>query len=476
MPSERQPFAITDLSAGQMSDFLGMVQLPGHDLLYNLWIDSGVISSRPFLKEVFNANSPTISFGRTHDNKLAYTDSSFLYIDFSLVDALSGSTPLRTDISQQRTLFANGSKIIYWDGSTHSTIAGPTNVYALATIHGFTKERVVYVSSTDKRTIKYSSYILTEFEDQIIDSDNINDAWTDGGSIYNFPYEIIDLVEFKNVIFVFTTNAIFTLTPDLGLLDETDIFFFSIEKFQDVQLHDTPVVKATNTVYFVTKQGVGVIGLTEFNNFSNINVIPMTGMRDTILTAIDPATVRLSVDIKRNLIYLKASDTKTYINILNADNVWFEWDLPINSTAIAETVYFASNETYLALNNDNKIYRFIDDPDPVDNGIEIKWHTGLLDMDDPISKKHLRTIALDLKTNADKIDYAIDADNRPINDKLLTKQEKDMVDEYRIVKRSGQRGNKIKFIVELIVYGKTIIHGINAEYLTKPARRNLNHS
>ncbi len=482
MPSERQIISLVDFSGGQQSDLLGLAQPPAWDILKNLWLDHAQLTTRPFASQFNTAGNSNIYFTKTHDDKIAYTDGNYLYVDFQRKDVLNGGLALKSDTSQIRTLFANGgNQIQYWNGTTHATITAVTSVYALATIHGYTKERVIYASLADKRTLNYSTYDITDFGTQITDADNINDAWTDGGSIYNFPYEIIDLAEFKNVIFVFTTGAIYLLRPNVGMLDAEvagDVFHFEIEKFMDVKLHDIPVAKAQNTVYFVTHAGIGAIGLTEFNNFSSLSILPMGGMRKTILKALNPSQAMISFDTERNLFYFKVNNTATYTNVFGADNIWFEWDIPINSFAAGlSTLFTNSVESFISLDGDSGLYRLVEDVagvSPTPGGIDLQLYSGLVTGDNPVSRKHARSIAIDLKTGADKIDYALDVDNKAVNTKLLNKIQASTVENNRLVWRTGQRGDRFKVVAELTAYDKTIINGLYVEYLEKPPRKSLN--
>jgi len=467
MPSERKPFQLNDFSGGQAPDYNGMSVLPQWDLLENVWLD-GQLKSRPFTIRQSSLGSTNGYLARTHDNKLAWSDGTFLYINFAIKDVLNGGLRLKADISRKRTLFANGgNQIQYWNGTTHATITGVTGVYALATVHGFEKQRVCYVSSLDKHTLRYSTFDIADFGTQIIDDDAINDAWTDGGAIYDFPYEIIDILEFRNVLFVFTRKAIYTLTPEIGVLEEEDIFLFDIQRFQEVDLYNISPVKTTNTIYFMSKQGLSAFGLTEFNNFSNVSILPMPGIRDTILRETDPESGAINYDVKRNLLYLAPSSSsgKVFVAALGAEGAWFQWNTHIQSAESVNAV------TYAVLKNNSNLYRLEDNVQNTDQ-ISVRIHSGLSAMDNNLTKKHARTIYADISSKADHIEYVLDVDNKPVTDKLLNKRRvKNISSRYNA--KSGQRGEQFKLLAEFGIEGTTWFREFGIEYLEKPPRKNL---
>ena len=366
--------------------------LPQWNRLRNTWLDSqGRINNRPHYMPVSQHHSIVAGVLYNNDNGFMYIGDGVLYDSTSPESTIAGTSRPVFDVSRLRTIITAGSTpLVYQDESTFYELPF-TDVKSVATFIGAQKLRLVFVKSTEPNRL-YVTAIgdLTDTGTVIIDPELIaDDEYTEGFSIKNVPYDIIDMVELNNRIMIFTARGIFSLDPDI---DENG-FNPTLQKRINVEIVDSRVAKDEGQVWFIGT--TGPMRLFFEDGFPTFRSLPMIGNKRTMLSALNHSQATINVDKTRDILFFKPNnaDDRTFVfHFLH--EVWHEWSGGIDD------VVSVAGVTYFTLNGGNYAYKFDDDGNGSDE-IEIRMNTGLMPLADLAHRKRLRHIYLDLERTED---------------------------------------------------------------------------
>lgn len=327
--------------------------LPIWNVARNVYRDSdGMVVSRPFYFPVSQAHTEVQGMFYDADNKLVYIADGNVYRDFQLEFNTTPTAPIRFDISRLRTVVATGGVPFVWIDEDNYYALPYTNVKALATFQGATKLRLVFVTYDDPHRL-YVTEIgdISDTGQVIIDPRGVaNDEWTEGFSIKNIPYEIVDLAELNQRVMVFTKKGIIPLEPGIN----ENGFAPSLENMIHTDVLDVRVSRDEGQIHFLGPEGPKRLYFDK--GFPTFASYPLTGIEKTLQDALFESEAAITTDAMRGLLYVKPNnhDELTYVYNFSAEH-WTEWDGMINDCVSV------SGTTYAGLEGGTNLYELRDD-------------------------------------------------------------------------------------------------------------------
>ena len=456
MPSVKAEVAnipIYRFESGQQPDFGETVSLPGWLKLSNLYYNSAnEIRGRPH-RVVQNSNSALNGLARSPKNTVLALADGNLYNGGSLVAAMGGSGDLVYAHMRDRTILAAGGNAYQLDeaGTTLSNLAH-TNVYVVESGQGPFNDRVIYVSSTDKRQPYYSVWGLATDIGTLITATEANDEWTEGGYLNPVDYDIIDIHQFAGEWVIFTLQAIYRVTLNA---DEQGFNPRIIRQF-DVNILDIRPWRFRTGILFWSDRGLMTYSIGE--NGPVIQDLNMTGVFRTITSQLVESEARLSSDESRSLFFIKPSNatTVTWVYNLRRD-AWTEWDFQIehavNVGANAYVGKYADGDVYLLDDKDTG------EAEPYDFTIQ----SGLYGFGDPILRKRWDTIGMSFH-HTEILDLSIEVISEDIVSSYVPIKQTYQPEIARVEQKSNNSGRR----------GSILIIGTNRGEFTLPVNDEQN--
>lgn len=392
---------VSDFSEGEYLDGDSYFNPPRWRKLENLYIDNGGFAhGRPHCIEHADFANNLAGLAIANDRDLLIAANDTLYKDISAINALPGTGPVKYDTTRDRTVITAGGKPLIVQGDTAS-ILNQDNVYALATFQG-NKFRLGIVQSTNKRAFKVSTIgNVNDFGTLIIGS-AFNDEYTEGITLYNLPYDIVDLVEYQGDFIFLTEGGLVKFRPGQG---DTG-FDMQGDMIRQIEVWDSRVLRYNNALYFSNSDGIWQYSASPQGDA--VQKLPMKGMERTILGQMRNGEVRINVDMARGLLLVTPNMTDSITYVFHPEGgFWTHWDIPINDTVEIDGV------TYVTLNNDTKVYTFTEDA-TVAEGYVLSFRGGLADFGQGRTRKRFMVLGAELQT-ATLSDYLMEifVDNYP---------------------------------------------------------------
>ena len=380
-PDERRQYRnIIEKFEGQRPDS-EYAPLPAWHTFRNLWADQGKkIHSRPFYVPASGQHNEIQGMFYDSSNQLVFIADGTLYRNFTPEAEVSVTAPLRFDISRLRTVVATGGTPFVWIGPGEYFPLPYQNVKALAAFVGVQKLRLAFTTYDDPHRL-YITEIgdITDTGTVIVDPRGIaNDEWTEGFSIKNLPYEIVDICELNGMILVIHKRGMFTVQPGVN----ENGFYPDIRERIDTEFLDVRACRDEGQIHLLGPEGPKRIYFHE--GFPTFNTYPLVGIEKTLQSALIEAEAAVSVDTQRGLMFVKPNngDDTTYVWHFN-HQFWTEWDGCINDAiSVAGT-------TYISLEGGGYLYR-LDDEGNGSIATEIEMKTGITPILDEGLRKRLR--------------------------------------------------------------------------------------
>ena len=378
--SERKLVNLGDFSGGEQPDSL-FVSPPAWYKLKNVWFDSRkVLRARPSALAQFGTFASIQGIGKTHNNKLLIVADNFVYEDTIPISHLGDNSQITSwvsyDVSRTQTCVTAGDWVCVFNDPENVKVLNLSDVKSIATFQGMQKLRLCFITSGDPYTLKISN--IGDLEDtgtQIIDSNNYNDEWTEGIEIYNFPFKIIDLIEYNNNILIFTAYAIYVCSFRVT----EDGFIPIVDKVIDIEILDAKVKRLGGVVFFLTPQGIWQYFTQQGQ--SVVEPLANVGIEKQFREKIVEGEARINLDILRGLIFLKPNNTDGITYVYSASTkAWSEWDILIRD---AQTI---EGTTYI-VTADDRIY-YLEEND-ITQTKEVVIQSGLIDFGDSSLRKRL---------------------------------------------------------------------------------------
>jgi len=394
---ERKLVAISDFSAGERLNPGDIFNIPAWKRIENGYIDEdGFLNGRPHAIPITGSLSNLRGLAISNNNTLLTVADNSIYDGNTPISSLLGSGVVSYDTSRQKTIITAGRKPVIIE-SVGIISMTEDNVYAVASFQG-NKYRLCIVQSDNPRSCKISAIgDLTDFGEVIIDTDGFNDEYTEGIVIYNFPYDIVDVVEYKGSFIFLTKQAIFKLEHDVG---ETGIQL-QLQRVRDIEIWDVKARKYQGSIVFMNSQGIWIYGETPQG--IELNKLPMNGVDLVLLKEIVNGEASINLDTQRKLLYLTPSLNSGYSRVFHFDKkLWTKWDLPIFD------LVEINSEVYCTVIDNDKVVRLDNNPSPtVDEPYDMILLSGLNDFDGTRSRKRYIWMGLEINTE-DEFEYYLD--------------------------------------------------------------------
>lgn len=380
----RQHRNILDIKDGEQPDNEYAI-LPAWNKLRNLYRDiGGKVYTRPFYVPASGLHNEIQGMFYDADNSLIYIADGTLYKDLVPETTVTVTKPVRFDVSRLRTVIATGGTPFVWIDEDNYFALPFQNVKALATFVGVQKLRLVFTTYDEPHKLFFTAIgDLTDTGKVIIDPRNIaNDEWTEGFTIKNIPYEIVDLCELNGMVFVIHRRGAFTVLPGV---DENG-FRPELRERIDTEFLDVRACKDEGQIHLLGPEGPKRIFFDQ--GYPTFTPYPLPSIERTMREALVEDEAAICVDPLRHLMFVKPNndDDTTYVWHF-AGQFWTEWDGCINdAVSVAGT-------TYVSLEGGEYLYK-LDDNGDGHTTIEGEFRTGITPILDEGLRKRLRNAHL----------------------------------------------------------------------------------
>lgn len=462
--AEADVINILEYENGETPD-TDFIPLPGWKRLRNLWVNSsGKIGSRPHYTPTSTLRSNIQGVLFNNANQLMYVADNTLYSSVEAETLISGGLFPRFDVHRTYTVITTGGKpILFQDGGSFSELPHE-NVKCLGTFQGAQKLRMVFCKSDDLNTLHFTTIgDLTDTGTVIVDPRGIaDDEWTEGLTIRNLPFDIVDMQDLNNQIMLFTTRGIYSISDPDRIFEETG-FIPELRKRINIEIVDTRTRKDEGQVWFLSPDGVKRLFFEEgFPTFSSLN---MEGIEKTILNAPITSQSQINVDKIRKLVFLTldTSSNVTYVFNMRGE-LWTSWDGMIqDSVSVAGT-------TYVTLAGQGYVYKLDDTGIGDSDFIDVEFRTGLgpIPVDKVALRKRLRYLHTQYHKTGDLYFYIESVADEIITDVSPVWVKAD--NSTRVVHYLGDQGELFSLSINFRTNRSVVFDEFLLDLLFKPTR------